>query len=165
MKILRWIDNILSTAEKFLLVLFLSLMILLASFQVVLRNFFDWGIFWIDSFLRHLVLFVGFIGGAQATRIGKHINVDILARLLKESKKLKVAVVVNLFAMVVTAILAVKAWEFVTIEKEFGDVLSFGIQTWIVQIIIPLGFILIGFRFFYHFCDSISKLIKGEAEE
>ncbi len=165
MKVLRWIDEKLSFVEKSLLVIFLCLMVSLASFQVILRNIFNNPIFWIDSLLRHLVLFVGFIGGAQATRINKHISVDILARLLTDKKKLIVSVIVNLFAIVITVVLAKTAWGFVMIEKEFGEVLNFGLQIWIVQIIIPFGFGLIGFRFFYHFCDSISKLIKEEVGE
>ncbi|MFC1564121.1 TRAP transporter small permease [candidate division KSB1 bacterium] len=164
MKILCWIDAKISAAEKFMLVLLLSSMILFAFLQVILRNFFNNGIFWVDTLLRHLVLWIGFFGAAQAARIGKHINIDILARLLKETVKLRVSVVVNFFAMMITTFLALSAWQFVMTEKEYGQILILGIHTWIFQIIIPLGFILIGFRFFYHFCDSLSMLKKGDGE-
>ena len=52
MKILHWIDRQLARCESFLLVFFLSALIGLAFLQVILRNFFNTGIVWLDPLLR-----------------------------------------------------------------------------------------------------------------
>ena len=81
-KILQKIDRGLYLFENSLLILILSVMVFMAFLQVVLRNLFHSGILWGDIFLRHLVLWVGFIGASLATRSERHINIDILTRLM-----------------------------------------------------------------------------------
>ena len=65
-----------------LLILLLSLMILLAAYQVVARNFFDTGILWGDALVRVLVLWVTFIGATIAARDDEHIRIDLLTRFI-----------------------------------------------------------------------------------
>ena len=67
-----WIDRI-HRVEDALLVILLSLMILLAATQILLRNFFDLGFVWADPLLRALVLWLGLIGATVATfwRLGQ----------------------------------------------------------------------------------------------
>ena len=76
------LDKKISRVEQVLVTILLTMMILLAFSQIVLRNFFATGISWGDSLVRYLVLWVGFIGAAIATREGKHINIDVVSRWL-----------------------------------------------------------------------------------
>ena len=62
MKTIAKIEKYLEKGEGFLLVLFLSLMILFSFLQVILRNFFNFALTWADVFIKNLVLWVGFIG-------------------------------------------------------------------------------------------------------
>ena len=75
------LDETIARIEKYLLVLLLSLMIVLAFLQIVLRNFFETGLSWGDVLVRYLVLWVAFIGAALATKEGRHINMEILIEL------------------------------------------------------------------------------------
>ena len=84
MKILEKINAWIEQTETALLVLVLGFMVVFAFLQVVLRNIFDEGILWGDILLRHLVLWVGFIGASLATREQKHINIDLFSRWLPE---------------------------------------------------------------------------------
>jgi energy-coupling factor transporter transmembrane protein EcfT len=68
MKILTAINAWIAKIETIIIVIVLAIMILLAFFQVVMRNIFDQGLLWGDIFLRHLVLWVGFLGASLATR-------------------------------------------------------------------------------------------------
>jgi len=54
--------------EDGILVVLLSVMILVAAAQILLRNFFDIGLSWGDQALRILVLWVGLMG-AVAPRL------------------------------------------------------------------------------------------------
>ena len=65
------LDEKISRMEQVLVSILLTLMILMAFSQIVLRNFFDTGISWGDSLVRYLVVWVGFIGAAIAAREGK----------------------------------------------------------------------------------------------
>ena len=74
------VDKIISRVEQLLLAIMLSLMILVAVLQIVLRNFFATGLSWGDPLVRYLVLWAGFTGAALATKEGKHINIDVFSR-------------------------------------------------------------------------------------
>ncbi|MGD0038444.1 MAG: TRAP transporter small permease subunit, partial [Bacteroidota bacterium] len=67
MKTLKTFDLALNKAEGALLILMLSIMVLVAFSQVMLRNVFHTGINGADVLLRHLVLWIGFLGAAIAT--------------------------------------------------------------------------------------------------
>ena len=78
----RWIDR-LHRAEDGLLALLLSVMIVLAGTQILMRNLFDSGFVWIDPLLRVGVLWLGLIGATVATRNNKHIRIDLLSHYFK----------------------------------------------------------------------------------
>ena len=158
-KTLHFLDKGLYRIENSLIVLILGTMILLAFLQVVLRNFFSTGILWGDIFLRHLVLWVGFIGASLATRNKKHINIDVLTRMLPVRIVPLVQIIVDGITIIVVFVLMKAAWRMVVFEKEGGSELFAGLPVWIFQLIIPLGFGLIGFRFLLHILQNILDLI------
>ena len=148
MKILDTINSWIEKAETVLLVVILSVMILLSFLQVLLRNFFEQGILWGDILLRNFVLWVGFIGASLATRESKHINIDLFTRFLSGGWKELAQLVTNLFASCVCVLLADAGWTFVMDEKLYETKIFADIPAWYFQIIIPVGFLLIAFRFF-----------------
>jgi len=147
MKFLEIINKNIEKIESALLVLIVSVMVLLAFTQVVLRNLFDQGILWGDIFLRHLVLWVGFIGASLATRQEKHITIDLFGRMVSGRLKSVVQVLTNLFSAVVCLLLARAGWNFVMEERVAGTIIFNNIPAWYFQIIIPLGFLMMTFRF------------------
>jgi TRAP-type C4-dicarboxylate transport system permease small subunit len=123
-------------------------MILLSFLQVLLRNFFDQGILWGDIFLRNLVLWVGFLGASLATREGKHINIDLFTRFLSGRWRAMAQLVTHLSAALVCIVLADAGWTFVMDEKLYQTKIFAEIPAWYFQTIIPVGFLLMAFRFF-----------------
>ena len=79
------LDEKINRVEQILVAALLTVMILLAFSQIVLRNFFATGIDWADSLVRYLVVWVGFVGAAIATKEGKHITIDVLSRWITGS--------------------------------------------------------------------------------
>ncbi len=149
-KVLQHIDRSLYVIENVCVVVILGTMVGLAFLQVVLRNFFSTGILWGDIFLRHLVLWVGFIGASLASRENKHINIDVLSRALPSRWASIVQAVIHVLTIIITYVLMRAAWRMVMFEKEGGSELFSGLPIWIFQLIIPIGFGLIGFRFLLH---------------
>lgn len=134
-------------AEDALLVLLLSAMIALASTQILLRNLFDSGFVWIDPLLRVLVLWLGLIGATVATRNNRHIRIDLLSKLFSR----------NIHRLIQSIIGQVSAWTclviawygFKWIQMDYADgVTSFaGVPAWLLEVIIPVTFALIGLRY------------------
>lgn len=162
MSLIQKINQYVVKAETVLLVFIVLSMVLLAFAQVVLRNLFDQGILWADIFLRHLVLWVGFIGASLATREEKHINIDVLTRFTKGRPKAVIQTIVMLFAVYICYLLLTASWNFVMEEREYQTMLFENIPAWYFQIIIPIGFSLMGIRFLL---SAIEKAIPVFARQ
>src|SRR5512146_3431158 len=120
MKILRALDRLLVRLETIFLVIFLSLMVILAFAQVVLRNVFGGGFLWGDPVVRQMVMWSGFMGAAIAASQDRHISIDALTKFLKGRVKNIVSVITSLFAAVVCYYMAGAAWVFMQDEKQSG---------------------------------------------
>lgn len=161
-KVISFIDEKLAAVENVLLILILTVMVLMAFLQVVLRNLFSIGILWGDIFLRHLVLWVGFLGASLATREGKHINIDIMSKLFSPAKLRFVKIFIDLVTSAVCFVLARAGYRFLLEEIEAGTKLFRNVPAWWFQLIIPVGFALIGFRFVLKAMEHIDS---GSEEE
>ncbi len=163
MKTIGAISSALSFLERALIVVLLGVMVLLAFTQVILRNFFSSGLLWADPFLRHLVLWIGFLGASLATQQEKHINIDILTRFAPAKVVNFVHIATNLFAGIVCYYLASAGWTFLLNEMETAESLftigGAGFQTWWFQTIIPAGFGLMSFRFIIRTIEHIIETI------
>jgi len=156
-RLLRRIDDILAKFESFLLILSLSIMVLVSFLQIILRNFFSTGIIWGDVFLRHLVLWVAFLGASLATREERHINIDVLSQILSPAAKRWVKMTTNLFAATVSVFLTRAALVFILDEKQAGSTTFLNLPLWTVVSIIGFGFAVISFRFLLKALEGLSS--------
>jgi TRAP-type C4-dicarboxylate transport system permease small subunit len=145
----RWerVDEAIGGVEQALIVTFLGFMILLAFLQIVLRNFFFTGLDWGDSLLRNLVLWIGFIGATLATKDGKHIHIDVVSRWLPSLGKHVVALATHLFSFFICCLLTYAALKFIKNEVQMGNRTFLNIPAWIPEMILPITFGLMTFRF------------------
>ena len=145
----RWdrVDEIIGRFEHVFLAVLLGLMILTAFMQIFLRNFFSMGFSWGDTLVRYLVLWVGFIGAALATREGTHITIDVFSSWVKGGKNLIIQCIVNLFSAFICGVLTIAAVTFVRNEAQMGDISPLGISTWLLQVILPVSCLLMAVRF------------------
>jgi len=160
----RWeqTDEMIDRVEQALLVIFLSLMIFTAFLQIILRNFFATGLTWGDSLVRNLVLWVGFMGAALATREGKHINIDVVSRWMPWLAKAFIEFITHLFSFLICGLLTFAALKFMKNEALMGNVVFLGIPAWIPEIILPVTFGLMAFRFGLRSLKNLSIIVKKE---
>jgi TRAP-type C4-dicarboxylate transport system permease small subunit len=158
----RWkrLDEIIDRTEQTVLVISLSLMILIAFFQIVLRNLFETGLTWGDPLVRNLVLWVGFIGAALATKEGKHINIDVLSRWIPPRGKIFVEALTDLFSSFICALLTFAALKFIRNEVQMGNIAFPGIPSWIPEIILPITFGLMALRFCFRSLANFSMTLR-----
>lgn len=137
--------------ERFFLALLLFVMIFLAFTQVILRQFFSTGLLWADVFLRHLVLWVGFLGAAIATDEEKHFAIDFVKKMLPEKIKWFNHLLIDGFAVATLSLLCQSAVKFFRDELETKSILftlgTLDVPAWWMDLIVPAGFILILIHF------------------
>lgn len=137
--------------EKGILIVFVVLMVFLAFLQVVLRGVFSSGLLWADSFLKHLVLWVGFLGASVAAYEDKQFAMDAATRLFKGRLRAAVDFTISAFTLGVSAVLTAASWTFLEMEREAASILfSLGdwhAPAWIFQVILPGGFALLAFHY------------------
>ena len=147
--------------EDAVLVIILTALILLAASQIVMRNFFNFGFIWADEMLRMLVLWIAVAGAVAASRTDKHINIAILDRFLPEKLKLLVKIVIHIFTATVCGAVAWYSVQFVQMSHEYGDVLMGSVPAWFPQLILPVGFGLICYRYSLFVIKEVYRLARG----
>lgn len=135
------------SAETWFLVALFILLLLLASAQILLRNVFSSGLAWADGLVRISVLWLAVMGAVAASRDQKHISIDLINRALSGAWRVAVVVGVRLFTAGVAAFFARQSWRFMQDSRLFEDVLLGGWPAWWFQLILPVGFGLIAYRY------------------
>jgi TRAP-type C4-dicarboxylate transport system permease small subunit len=141
------IDAVIDRIEQTLVFILLSVMILIAILQIVLRNFFATGLTWGDPLVRNLVLWVGFIGAAIATREGKHISIDVVSQWVRSGRKVVIEGIIHVSSFIICGLLTFAAVKFVRNEALMGTITFLGISSWIPELILPITFGLMTLRY------------------
>ena len=152
----RWerIDAIIDRAEQTLISVLLSVMILIAFLQIILRNLFATGLSWGDPLVRNLVLWVGFIGAAIATSEGKHISIDVVSQLVPARGKIFIEAIIHVSSFIVCGLLTFAAVKFISNEALMGDGTFLGIRAWVPELILPVTFGLMTLRYGFRFLKT-----------
>ncbi len=145
----RWeqVDAFVDRVEQTLISIFLSIMIFIAVLQIVLRNIFATGLTWGDPLVRNLVLWVGFIGAAIATKEGKHISIDVMSHWAPPRGRIFIEFIIQVTSLIVCGLLTFAAVKFVRNEALMGTVTFAGISVWIPELILPITFGLMTLRY------------------
>jgi C4-dicarboxylate transporter DctQ subunit len=154
------IDETLARVEQTLLVTFLGFIIFVAFLQIVLRNVFSTGLDWGDALVRNLVLWIGFIGATLATKEGKHINIDVVSRWLPSLGKEIVTLITHLFSFFISCLLTYAALKFIRNEIQMENMTFLNIPAWIPEMILPITFSLMTFRFGLRSFKNLTELGK-----
>jgi len=142
--------NALRWAEGALLALLLSSMIGLGATQVLLRNFFDSGLYWGDSAVRVMVLWVAMLGAMVASRNDEHIRIDLANRLLPAELRPLLQRFVNFFTFSVLIVFAWYSFRFVQYEYEDGMIAFANVPAWLCEAIMPFGAAVMACRYALH---------------
>jgi TRAP-type C4-dicarboxylate transport system permease small subunit len=145
-EILRRAIRFYDLLERWTIVLMMVLLVLFALYQIVLRNFFSTGIIWGDIFLRHVVLWIGFLGACRATTEEKHIHIDLSALISERWVRSLLGVLRIVFLTGVCAVLFYASWIFLGDEKSSGYFAFLDVPYWWLQTIFPLSFMVMTLR-------------------
>ena len=133
--------------ETTLIVVVLGGLVVFATAQIVLRNFFSIGVNWSDGLIRLIVLWLALLGTLAASREGRHLTMGAVTRWLPRRLRTAAGVIADLFAAVFCVLLACYAFSFVADSREFGDKLLNVVPAWWLQAPLPLAFALSAWQF------------------
>ena len=153
---LRKAESILLGLESAALVAIVFFLLAMSFLQVILRQFFGGGILWCDTLLRHLVLWVGFLGAARAAAEEKHFSFEAMADRLPGRLRGAAALLARLSAVTVSLVLAKASWSFMVEERAAGGSLfsigSRAVPGWPFASILPAGFALVAIHVGLRLC-------------
>lgn len=135
--------------ENLVVVLALGIMTVLPVLEVILRPF-KTGVTASATIVQHLVLAVGMLGGAIAARENRLLALSVATHWFKGGWLAFARVFSHGFAAAITALLTVASWQFIVSQKSLGKEFAYGIQTWVVQLLIVIGFAAVAVRLVWH---------------
>ena len=95
-----------------------------------------------------------------ASRTDKHINIAVLNRFLPARIDAFAKVIVSLFTAAICGLVAWVSFRFVQTSHEYGDILLGSVPAWILQLVLPVGFGLICYRYSLFFVMGLVGLFK-----
>ena len=136
--------------ENLLLVTALAAMLLLPVAEILLRQVFKTGISGSSAIVQHLTLIVGMLGGAIAARDRRLLALSPIQSLLTGGARVAAQVFSSGFAAAVCFFLCLASLQYVLDVKPLGKLLVYGIQVWVIELILPLGFGLVTLRLIWY---------------
>lgn len=141
----RWLN----AGEDGVMGLVLVVLMLLPLLEIVLRKLFNTGITGSSSFVQHLTLVVGVLGGALAARDQRLLSLSSLPNLFPIRLKEVALIFSSGVAAAISAVLCVAAWQFVQSERA-DKILAYGIPYRAFQLLLPIGFGVVTWRLWWH---------------
>ena len=172
MEILKLIDKVLVKVEGWLIFGFLSVMVTFTFIQVCLRGLYTHAHFrwanmlmgyldWSEPLVRLLVLWLTFLGASLLTGDNKHVKIDLFSNLLPQKLRPWRELILAVVCIIVSATMVFVCIGYVKLEMEFGGTVFLRLPNWIGQLILPLGFAMILFRFLLRAVDQGLRISRG----
>lgn len=153
--------KILDHLEEWIIGLMLAAMTALTFLQVVMRYVFNSGFSWALELTTVFFAFMIFVGISYGVRVGSHIGVDALVKMMPHNTRRNVSILAVLLSLLYVGLVLTGATTYVMKMKEVGiEFEDMPIERWQVLIIMPLGFLLTGWRFL----QILVGLITGKTD-
>ena len=140
--------KILDRLEEWIISLMLLAMTGLTFLQVVMRYVFNSGMTWALELTTVFFAIMIFVGVSYGVRVGSHIGVDALVKLMSPAKRKAVSILAVVLSLVYVGFVLTGSMQYVLKMKDVGiELEDMPIERWQVLAVMPLGMVLTGFRF------------------
>lgn len=165
--------------DEWLIALLLAAMTLLTFVQVVLRYVFDSGFTWALQLNTVMFAFMIFIGISYGVRVGAHIGVDAIVKMLPPRPRRMTSILAVLLCLVYAGLVIYGSMIYVLKMKSVGiEMDDLPMKIWIARAILPVGYVLLALRFLpvlfnlvtgrsdrLHLADEVEEALKLQAME
>lgn len=153
--------KVLDKLEELIVIVMLAAMTLLTFTQVVMRYGFNSGWTWALELTTVFFAVMIFVGISYGVRVGAHIGVDALVKLMPSGVRRITSIFVVLLCLVYAGLVVYGSWVYVSKMKQVGvELEDMAIPIWVVRSILPIGYALLAFRF----CQVLWALITGKSD-
>lgn len=153
--------RVLNRVEEGIISLLLVAMTLLVFFEVVLRYGFSVGFLWVEELTLHMSGWLVLFGASYGVKVGSHIGVDAIVRLLPEAGRRMVSLFAVCCCLVYVVLFIMGAWVYLSKVYSIGiDLEDLPIPKYVAHSILLIGFVLLGLRFI----ELGWALLKGETD-
>jgi TRAP-type C4-dicarboxylate transport system permease small subunit len=152
--LIKKFEQILVKIESMIAALSLFLLLSLSIFQILTRNFFNFGYPEIEIINRNLLVICGAMGAVIATSQLRHIKIDVLRAIMSERQVSLLRCPLSLFSAAVCIFMGYYAGIFVMDEWQYAP----ANERWALpfNIIYPFGFGLLSMHFILN-CTAEKK--------
>jgi C4-dicarboxylate transporter DctQ subunit len=172
---MKWLDRF----EEWIVVVMLSLMTLLTFSQVVMRYVFNAGYTWALELTSIFFAVMIFVGISYGVRVGAHIGVDALVKLMPPRLRRASSILVVLLCLVYAGLVIYGSVIYVSKMRDVGvELEDLPVPIWVVRSILTFGYTLLAFRFTQvlwalltgrsdslHLGDEVAEAMKLKSKE
>lgn len=142
------IARFLTHLEEGIVSLLLVIMTIVVFVEVVLRFGFSMGMVWTDEFVLHLNAWMVLLGASYGVKVGSHIGVDAVVRLLSSSVRRIVTLVGIGLCLVYCWLFIEGSWVYLSKVYRIGiELEDLPVTKWLAHSILLIGFLLLALRF------------------
>ncbi len=146
-KFFEIIDIIVSTINQTMAVVGLSLGVLLAFINVILRYAFDMSLTWAAELTNYLFIWAALFGAAYGFKQGAHISVSLVIEKFPPAVTKGFLIFSNFISIAYLSLISYFGYELVILLVDFGEMsIDLNIPLWIPHLVLPLAFALAAYR-------------------
>lgn len=137
--------------EKFISVLFISLIVLIVFAGTIARYFFDEALFGADRLATYLMAWLGFLGFQIGASKMRHIEIEAVKSRVNEKIRFLFNIISSFVASAFLFFFSYIAWQYASESRQLADTdLVLGIPLWWIILIIPLSFFISAVRYIFN---------------
>jgi TRAP-type C4-dicarboxylate transport system permease small subunit len=159
MKLEKYLNSCISNFCAGLLLLIVGFTFL----QVLLREFFDYGLLWVDEASRFCMVWMGLFGSIWVTNSNKHLNVGL--KLHEKFDKRLVCLIDSIFALFIVIVAAVVAYQtaiFTSTSMNMASTSLSWLKMGYVFIAVPVAMLALAYYYLKSFFKNLHSLFKRD---
>lgn len=140
-------SRLINGLEEAIIALLLASMTLLVFIEVVMRFGFGEGVMWAQELTLHLSAWMVLFGVSYGIKVGAHIGVDALVKIMPSGLRRIVSGVAAIACLVYCALFIKGAWVYLSMIHMIGiELEDLPIPKWIAHSILLIGMVMIAIR-------------------
>lgn len=160
---IQFLKGLDKNAERWLLLIFYTLLVATMGIEVVRRELFAYSSIWGEEIVRYSFIYLAWIGAATAVKERAHIRIDVLFHYLGPRGRAFLYILGDMVMLFVAVLAVYWSFETVSVSWKFGSVTD-GLRiskVWFLMAV-PAGFSLLIFRILQSFLRDLKDLRSGK---
>ena len=158
--IFKKIEHIGILLEDILIVSFIGSIIGLSVTQIFMRLVFNSGFIWADELVKLFVLWATLIAAISASMQNKHLKIDLISKMISNKHALLLDTFTGLITCSICWMIAWHAFRFIGLTFDFEEQVLIDTPAWAAYIIVPISFLLMGYRYLNISAHNLLKFIR-----